>query len=409
MLNVIRILSLIGFWLSSLSLYEFLTVRAGIDGLSVCKIGERFDCATVAKSSWSIFWGIPLASWGIAFYLCILLFSLLRIKSLLAKETVSSVIFLLSLSASIFSIILFSVSYFSIGKLCPLCIAMYVVNFLMFAASLVLIKPLSLVEAAYKGSASFLRFPGLLLGIKSTERQSALARLGAVTVALILFATKASEFIIEDKFIIPQIEVNQTIAFWSKQPENKIEIRSDDFTLGRADAPIQIVEFSDFQCPACRRFYTRFEPLLTQYKDSIHFVFKNFPLDNYCNSLIEEKFHEHACYAANLARCAGEQGTFWETVDFLNHLSVFDNDEAESSLIRDEMEKGLEIIGLDKSAVLECVKSERQLNAIKKDIEQGNSLGIEGTPAIWVNGRKVPLSSNSELQGLFEKILKIGK
>ena len=414
MLQVIRILSLIGLWLSGLSLYEYLTVKSGIAGLSVCKIGQSFDCGAVAQSSWSVFLGLPLASWGIAYFFSLFLFGLLAIKSyLVSKQTTATVFLFTSLLASIFSVFLFGVSYFSIGKLCPLCIGMYLVNFLTLACSIKYAEPLGFAEAAISGINAYLKIPASLIGINTTLKNSNLVRLGTVVVIAVLFGTTVAEDYINDRMIAPQVVVNNALTTWNSQPVQKIEINTvnslnGDFTRGSPDAPIKIIEFSDFQCPACRNFYVRLEPLIEQYKDKIYLVFKNYPLDNACNSSITMKFHEHACYAASVARCAGEQGKFWEMVDYISRLKVFDN-EATLVSARDEIDKGSAILGIDEQAIKECIRSERALVKIKQDVDEGNKLEIEGTPAIWINGRRVRLTNSEDLRVLFDTIIAADK
>lgn len=410
MLQLIRILSLIGVWLSSLSLYEYLSIKSGIEGLSVCKIGQSFDCGAVAQSEWSMFWGLPLASWGITYYFAIFLFGILALKKdLIAKQTVANVCLILSTFASIFSIYLFGISYFMIGKLCPLCIGMYLVNFSTFGLSLWFIRPLSFITAFSLGIKSFFRVGLMFLGIKCSSREAILSRGGIVIVCTLLFATTVIEDYISGTMILPKVEINKDFVNWQSKSQELIDIKignliDGDFSIGRADAPIQIVEFSDYQCPACRRMYATLKSLMEEYKGNIHLISKNFPLDNYCNSIITKKFHEHACYAANIARCAGEQGKFWEMSDYINNLSSFDKEPA--TLVRDEIDRGGSVLGLDTNALKECVKSERHLQKIKQDIEEGLRLSINATPALWVNGKRLESAGVGDLRAIFDSILK---
>src|SRR5690606_28441524 len=89
-----------------------------------------------------------------------------------------------------------------------------------------------------------------------------------------------------------------------------------DYYVGSPQAPIQIVEFFDYECPFCRKFYGTLRDILKDYEGKYLLVYKNFPIDASCNPSIKFKAHEHACYAAHVARCAGEQGKFHEVLGY---------------------------------------------------------------------------------------------
>lgn len=412
MLQIIRILSLVGVWLSGLSLHEYLSVKSGLDGFSLCKIGQNFDCAAVSQSSWSILWGIPLASWGIVFYVFTFVLQVLATKkNLFFKDTAASIFLVTYSLASIFSIFLFLVSYFVIGKLCPLCIGLYLVNFLLLFVTLKYAKPLTLGQGLRIGLLRILKIPQYLLGLGSEKsvQDNNLVRLGTLLLLIIIFAATALQDYIMGRMIAPIVVSNQTIANWEKQPLEQINLVSTgnflgDYSIGTEGAPIVIVEFSDFQCSACRRMNQVLKPLLKEYEGKVKLVYKNFPLDNACNPMIPQKFHEHACYAATLARCAGEQDKFWQMADYINELNVFDTSE-DYQAIRAELNNGISSVGLDAIAMQECLSSDRELNRVRQDVAEGNRLGIQGTPSIWINGKRFSAGNVSDIKSLFDHIL----
>lgn len=415
MLRLIRILCLGGIILSALSLYEHLSSRAGLAGLSLCKIGQSFDCAAVAHSRWSEILGLPLASWGLLFYISLFLFGILASsESLVSRITASSVYVLMSLCASLFSIFLLSVSYLEIGKFCPLCLGMYAVNFLLLSVSWKFSQPLSLLKSLSIGlgkvtSTLLLALGVPVKGIAQAAEVAALARCGIAVLGVLLFTVNAASDYVSARVLQPQAQRSQALATWRSQPDETVPLSSGgalagDYSWDKPDAKIQIVEFSDLECPACRAAYISLKPLLQQYKDDINFVFKNFPLDDSCNSAITTKFHQHACYAANVARCAGEQGKFWEAIDYLSRLSVYDRSE-EFALIRAEIDKVSPHLGLDSQAVKDCLSSGRQMKKIQQDISEGNQLTIAGTPAFWINGKRFVAGSLEDFRAVFEEIL----
>ena len=146
----------------------------------------------------------------------------------------------------------------------------------------------------------------------------------------------------------------------------------DDPSSGRADAPVTVVMFTDFQCPACSRTHPVLKRALSIYGDKVRFVIRDFPL---------EKVHENAFNAALAANAARAQGKFAEYTEIL-----YRNQQAldKPSLIRYATELGLNVkqFELDFSDAKTAAE-------IRKDLADGRSYGIGGTPAIFVNGVKV--------------------
>ncbi|NPA30937.1 MAG: DsbA family protein [Chloroflexi bacterium] len=154
----------------------------------------------------------------------------------------------------------------------------------------------------------------------------------------------------------------------------RVEVSADDDpSWGPEDAPITIIEFSDFQCPFCARFRKQtYDRLKEEYGDKIRFVYRDFPL---------VQIHPEAVPAALAANCAGEQGKYWEYHDLL-----FLGDRP---LNRDTYIAYAEQLGLDVDEFSRCLDEERYLDEIQKDFDDGVAAGVRGTPTFFVNG--IPL------------------
>ncbi len=139
---------------------------------------------------------------------------------------------------------------------------------------------------------------------------------------------------------------------------------------GPAKAPVTIVEFSDFHCPFCRRVLPTLAQLESQYGEKIKLVFRDFPIDN---------LHPEASKAHEAARCANEQGKFWAYHDKLFASPPKSSPEIFKGFAKD--------LGLNATAFEVCLSSGKYQAAVKKDIEEGNRLGVTGTPAFFINGR----------------------
>ena len=138
---------------------------------------------------------------------------------------------------------------------------------------------------------------------------------------------------------------------------------------GSASAPIEMIEFSDFQCPFCLRADPTVRQVLSTYGDRIRFVYRHYPLPN----------HPNARPAAEAAACAGEQDKFWAY-----HDKLF----AEQGRLQDaDLKQNAAALGLDTSKFAACVDGHKSKAKVDEDIEAGREAGVDGTPAFFINGR----------------------
>lgn len=144
----------------------------------------------------------------------------------------------------------------------------------------------------------------------------------------------------------------------------------DDPSLGSDDAPITIIEFSDYECPYCRQWHNEvYSQLLDTYGDQIRFVYRDFPL---------ESIHPNAMSAAYAADCALEQGEFWDY-----HDKLFSN---ELGLSPEAYQEYASQLGLDEEQFQECLDSGRYQEEVQSDFEFAANLGVRSTPTFFING-----------------------
>lgn len=178
----------------------------------------------------------------------------------------------------------------------------------------------------------------------------------------------------------------------------------DDAVLGSSDAPVTIIEFSDFQCPFCRKLYKETLPQIKKeylLTGKAKFVYRDFPL---------VQIHPGATPAAEGAECAKEQGKFWEM-----HDAIFDEQEKQGSgtvqFTADDIKKWAAKIGLNASKFNQCLDSGKYKQEVEKDIADGSSAGVTGTPAVFVNGRIIvgaqPFATFKAI--IDEELKKLGK
>jgi protein-disulfide isomerase len=154
------------------------------------------------------------------------------------------------------------------------------------------------------------------------------------------------------------------------KPLARVEVGYDPSRVrGDPQAPVTIVEFSDFQCPFCQKAYPVVKELLSRYEGRIKLAFRDFPL---------QQVHSQAEMAAEASRCALEQGKFWEYHDLLfsNH----------GKLDQEQLMENARTLKLDENSFSSCLSGGKFQSDIEKDLEAGTRLGVDGTPAFFING-----------------------
>ena len=388
-----QILFLLGLLVSSYLLFHHVSINHGYQtGASFCSIGASLDCDLVARSKYSELFGIPVASFGM-FYFLVGFVVALQLKPTNASEQSRSSALLLTLSTLGFlsSIGFFLLSKFAIGTLCLVCCLVYLTTALLFLlavrspyrtgtlwADLATGTRESVTIVVPAGSGTLPKVSTVLTWI--------VAVLGA---ALFYFAP---QLLIELHFqpqLLARFDIKTTGPYvdgWRQTPAVKINIAEGslterDFALGSADAPLQIVEFSDFECPHCKKAAEHLKPFVMEHLDKVRFVFKNYPLDHSCNIQIPQPKHLVACKAAAMARCAGAQGEdlFWKMHDTLFQQQWMDAEALD--------QLPMTIPGLDTERFDSCAESADVMNRVRQDIDAGVIAEVKGTPAIYVNGR----------------------
>lgn len=202
-----------------------------------------------------------------------------------------------------------------------------------------------------------------------------------------IYATLDGKNIISD--LIPLTGIPSQGTGSSPPTGEKIEVDIEGaYFKGDADAPVTIVEFSDFQCPFCERFYSQTLGLIEQnYVDTgkAKIVYMHFPLTS---------IHAEAQKAGEAAECAGEQGKFWEM-----HDKLFDN---QASLSSSNYKAWARELKLDSAKFDSCLDSGKYAGKVREQTDYGSSLGVSGTPAFFINGAPI---SGAQPYSVFEQII----
>lgn len=173
-------------------------------------------------------------------------------------------------------------------------------------------------------------------------------------------------------------------------------IRENNHMTGSKDAKVNIVEFADYQCPACATANPILKRIVDEYKDNpnVNLVFKNFPLDS---------IHPNARIAAEAAEAAGEQGKYWEmnALLYANQMQWSENSSPLELFVNYAQQIGVENI----EQFRDSVQIRKYNEVISADLADGQSVGVNSTPTVFINGQKMDSYQYDVLKAKVEELL----
>ena len=390
----------------------------------ICGPAAQSGCETVAQSRFSELGGIPIAAIGLAFSasLAVLLF-LASVAGAEARTGAALLAFGSLLLALAVDLVLLGVQLFAIRALCRLCLLTYAVN----ALALVLVRPIQrrLVvvreglglpagRAAFGGwaVATVAILAAVLAGslaLRYRERLHSTAILGLPAAMPSLApagpagpppapGSEAQRYqeearvaqeqarrlqdILDDPGKLDEYLTQKARRDFEQGPVRTFNLKGVPFK-GPAEAPIRVVEFSDFLCPFCRQIASAFAGYIPQSANRVVVYFKNYPLDSACNSTLKQPVHAGACNVALGAICANEQGKFWNY-----HDRVFSSPPTNPQ-VSDVVSMAREA-GLDAGALEACVNNPATRQKLGTEIAEGIQAQVQGTPTLYINGKRLP-------------------
>lgn len=167
---------------------------------------------------------------------------------------------------------------------------------------------------------------------------------------------------------VDQLKAKTPVRVMLEPPRQRVAV-AGAASKGPAAAPVELIEFSDFQCPFCLRAHPTVGQVLSTYGDKIRLVYRHYPLPN----------HPNARPAAEASQCAAEQGQFWQYYErlFADQTKLSD----------DGLKQSAAALGMDAKRFNTCFDSRKYKAQVEADIKDGNEAGVSGTPAFFINGR----------------------
>ncbi len=359
------LLSLTGLGLCAYMYYVHLgLLRGELLGGAACGGSGVFNCHAVTASRWGTALGMPLPLWGIAGYLSTLTLAAIALAFPAAAGPALALLVASGLTFLAVDAALFAVMVTQIRSLCPLCLGSYLLNALLAVSAraglgLQWNTALRQVSGALRSSVLWLALGAAGLGLAAATGVQA-----------------SVEFISQSS---PSMIRRQLRDYFLLQPRASVESAGSP-SLGSATAGVQVMEFSDFHCPTCRRA-SKFNHIMLSTNPGTRFVFKHFPLDTSCNPGIARMVHPGACTTAAGAACAHQQGKFWPL-----HDVIFGQEQTyDPSRLRDDALRA----GLDLAKFDACMASGEGMQAVRRDVEEAQRLGVTSTPTYFINGYRL--------------------
>lgn len=357
---------------------------------ALCNINQTVSCDAVANSKYSELFGIPLGAYGLSFFLAIFFLSMIEMKSKPKNDTNFQALLSLSFIGAAVSLVLGGISSFVVGAICLTCIGIYILSAVLLGNSIILMR------------SGALRFSpaSAVNGLTTAAIVTGITLLTYGQIAPTSDPTQHPNHVSNSPH---NLDSDAAPTLSSKTFDVPVNLSAysgfgEDFRIGSDQARVTIVEFADMQCPACATVSATLRQIAQRYGNRVNIVFKNYPLDQACNSGINRTLHEHACSLAAMARCAGQKGKFWEYHDF-----VFAN---QNGVEEGSAEAWAKRLGLSDEEITACKSNKAIIAKIRDDIKLGNEVGVQGTPSIYINGKKLlanPSFGNIMLE--VEKIL----
>lgn len=335
---------------------------------SFCSINDFIDCDGAAKSSVSQFWGIPLAYWGIMFYITVLFMTfvdrLKKIKILgfleVFKNPYSYIAFLGTIAFAC-SMILAGLSLFKIHKLCILCFITYFTD---------------LVIAVIAASGSF---KNLVKDFKTTfvDFIEGAKKYTKTFIVLLILAVSFFAYSGITYNFVPHVKKQKSILKYRKIKFNPYRVKGNVLGAQKADVVIEL--YSDYVCPLCYIHNIMLHQAAKEFSN-VRINHHNYPFDKECNPYISVNMHPNACFMARGAIAARNQGNYWEMSSLL-----YENQPQNM----DEMLKLADQLGFNRDKFLGDFESKNTSKEIENELEKAVDLEIDSTPTMFVNGEEI--------------------
>ena len=413
----IQILTLIGFALTiKLAMIYYVANYEKYALSSFCSINDFIDCDGAARSTVSQFWGIPLAYWGMLFYITVFFLTIVDklknlkfLKFLEVFKNPMAYIAALGTVAFAVSMVLAGLSLFKIHKLCILCVLTYCIDLIiaLVASSGKLKENINKVKTgvitSIKGPKKYPKviavlilglcfYPKTLMGLLllvpflftysefKTTFIDFIDGAKKYTKTFIVLVILAVSFLCYSGItynFVPHIKKQKSILKYRDIKFNPYRVKGNLLGAEKPDVVIEL--YSDYVCPLCYINNIMLHQAAKEFKN-IQIVHHNYPFDKDCNPYVSLSMHPNACFMSKGAIAAKKQGNYWEMISLL-----YEN----QPKTMEDMVKLAEQLGFNKDKFIADFNSEETAKELQDEINKASEINIDATPTMYINGDQV--------------------
>ena len=393
------ILSVSGAVISCVLLYQHYFPDFELGFIS-CKSGLSNPCVAVGQSKYSSIFGIPVAAFGIIYFMLLTFMILVADYAKGKYYKIFCGIALHLISTGLIVDVILGILMIKIGQICQLCAATYVINLAIFIVLIFFIKNNFYMNEIKESLKSFF-IP------KDSDGKAVLA-LSVIFVFSLSAAILTGANLIKFKPGFAQSQdIDKFLSNFYNHKKESINFPESNLTIGKPDAKLKIYIFNDFLCSACRKLYEIEKNIIPKYEGKIELIYFHYPLDKSCNKDMEETIFTNSCLASKSMYAAARAGFFEEY--FYIHFANYDNYKDDFNI--EHINKNLAQAGDQfkiKPEAIEKFKSimnnNKNIDQISQHIEAAIKLKIESTPTIYISGRKLSgVPERKLLEGIIEK------
>ncbi len=371
-LNMIRVISALGFLASLLLVVQHIRFVNGGGEFGFCRIAKLFDCAAIESSAFSAIGGVPTASFGMIYFLGV--FAMAWFSNRGPRfQAVGSLVSLVGLSISL---VLALISALVIQKFCLGCTAIY---FLTLGLALLFMEHgvTEYLASVIEGTPVGLRMIREIFASNDSASRGTF-RIVAMSFCLVVVPS----ILFSPRLFMRESSGSVELLEFRKSPVFGFTDSNPGMARGPIEAKVKIVIFTDFDCTYCKSYKPVLDELLKDHPaESYRMIYKHYPMGK-CNPIMkgQPKIHEHACRLAEMAQALAEMNKFWDMGGELYQL-------AGTTEIYPGLKSIAEKGGIHYGQWVASLERPSIREKINADLTEGVKLGIRALPAIFVNGR----------------------
>jgi uncharacterized membrane protein/protein-disulfide isomerase len=376
------LLGLVGFGVALYALIEHVQAKAGGAGQLSCDVNATVSCTNVLTSEYGELIGIPLGAYGMTFWAGVVSIALLPKFVQVSRRYLAYWRLVAASMGFVTAVLLAYIAYFVIQSVCLICSTTQVLCLVFFVFAVVAFFR-SRSGQNYAHPNAFMRLLSLVMALGVPPLVA-----GLIAPSILIDMIRKDKQKEPVAVATPEPGATPIPAELLTVNKSNYVGKGEDYRIGNDNARTVIHMFSDPECPACRGAGLAFEEVIkTVGVENVLFVEHLYPLDSSCNPK-SGTLHPNACRLSLAARCAGQQGKFFEFMRWAYESQTLPTSERMSAYSEEGIKSQVSRMKLAVQPFAQCLASKVEMGKIQEDMANADKIGLRGTPMIIINGQK---------------------